>query len=120
MSDETENTGYEDYLLSVAYHDGINKGIASCAAGPWTYRTDTGDATGKVVETAELPKLEKNIPLLILTKEKNYGTEYGILYYDELDIVEPGYHWSVDLIMVSEDWLREHLIAYAEINEVRK
>ena len=28
----------------------------SCAAGPWTYRTDTGDETGKVVESAELPE----------------------------------------------------------------
>jgi len=34
----------------------FREGQQSCAAYPWTYRTTTGDETGEVVESAELPK----------------------------------------------------------------
>jgi len=69
----------------------------SCAAGRWIYRTDTGDETGKVVESAEYPVKEG----WYLCMADNY-VGYLLLHRS-------------DKCNANRTNLRKHLIAYAEI-----
>lgn len=107
----------EDYLIGA-----INKGHegrkllrmicrvlgSQSAASPWTYRTDTGDEHGKVVESAELP--EKDSKKVFIGKFKGMIYKYEIILW--------GKYGGMYLVCGAGrdfNWLRKHLIAYAEI-----
>jgi len=105
----------------------ITKGQQSCATTPWTYRTDTGDEHGKVVESAELPEKISSKEILgdfnIIPENLCNFNRYGTFqWYDQepeeynnagFDI----HDWYVAGEQVTDDWLRKHLIAWAEINK---
>ena len=96
----------------------LDTGNKGCATGKWHYRTDTGDETGKVVESAELPEKGKWKRYLIHVNDECIGVEperqpsYCVLYGSE-----QGFDgWCLDRDeLVTDDWLRKHLIAWAEI-----
>ena len=94
MSNDVERT----LAIMEAFHTGRESGISECAAGPFHYRTDTGDKHGKVVESAELPELKKD--------------HLGWFRYEHefLLVIHP----TSKVAQVTDD-LRKHLIAYAEI-----
>ena len=93
-----------------------NHAQQSCAASPWTYRTITGDETGKVVEGMDLPErteAEKNWdPLLI--KFRPEGGECARPFAKLLQYMIGTWHIQ-GYGNVTDAWLRKHLIAWAEI-----
>ena len=80
---------------------GFKRGQQSCAAGPWIYRTDTGDETGKVVESAELPKGKDDTWFLML-----YGFDDQCMGLATINDIEK-----------QPKWFRLHCKAYAEIRK---
>ena len=100
--------------FNMGYHAGVIDGRDSCAASPWTWRTDTGDATGKVVEDAELPeKTGKKLFWLdcMITDGRDY-IETAEVWIDG----KTGRQWGdTEANVFADDYLRNCLIAYAEI-----
>ena len=84
-----------------------NKGC-NCAADPWTYRTDTGDETGKIVEDAELP--EEKLGWILVMIDHRDNISYPTYYWSETTK-----HWIYDCFGIDTNWLRKHLVAWAEI-----
>jgi hypothetical protein len=113
---EDQLTTDDESVLCDRCFDAYKQGQQSCAAGPWTYRTDTGDKKGQVVESAELPSDDKCGYYIALL---DYGDEDSPYY--ELMIAVPNretlkfeLHFT-DKNPTNETWLRKHLIAWAEI-----
>ena len=99
----TGEVNYDDWLQE--QEDAYKQGQQSCAAGPWVYRTDTGDETGKVVESAGFPKNQDKLYLL-LTKGKDIlilDSRYG-------DWIIKGSGSTVTI-----EWLQRNVIAFAEV-----
>lgn len=102
------------------FGDGYNLGMKTaeglCAAGPWTYRTDTGDEKGKVVESADLSEksILAQIDTLILPTflYRKGPCFYAVRIELRLNDNEP----VERLMVISFDWLRKHLKAFAEIH----
>ena len=99
--------GFDDLLVGskkplkgFSYVEGVGDGIAQCAASPWTYRTDTGDEHGKVVESAELP--EEGRPLLVTMTDEDNQSSYCVTTIS----------WRSD---EHRDFYRKYLIAWAVI-----
>ena len=73
----------------------------SCATGPFIYRTDTGDETGKVVEDTGLPKGKDDTWFLML-----YGFDDQCMGLATINDIEK-----------QPKWFRLHCKAYAEIRK---
>ena len=92
--------------------------VQSCAASPFTYRTDTGDEHGKVVEDAELPErdIHENHFFLLWFDDDNSSPFELAKLRANIWIYNPGSIENVTKNQVADiTWLRKHLIAWAEI-----
>ena len=109
--------GVVEVINEETFKVGWDAGIENCAASPWTWRTDTGDATGKVVENAELPEGKEEDPWCMLFHCGNF--KYQEDFYVVAETMYRGLGNEKVLSLGGgvreEDWLRKHLIAYAEI-----
>jgi len=106
------------------FQRGKIEGQQSCASSPWIYRTDTGDEYGKVVESAELPADNLNCEQFSDNEDKSYLGEirhqdgsggFRIVEFGEPDPEDDEINYYIDHGWIKTDWLRKHLIAYAEI-----
>lgn len=103
---------YDDWLRK--QEDVYKQGQLSCAAGPWVYRTDTGDEHGKVMEDAELPKKDgETEPHYIFKLKAGYHSWVYALFY-VVNRLGNLYFYSADL-EYSDDYLKGIVIAWAEV-----
>lgn len=104
-----------DVSVRYAFEQGAEWGQLSCAASPWTYRTDTGDRHGKVVESAELPEKPREDYLFLFSFPASC-TRVVVGTFTPSFAHAP---WIMDGGKTfTEEEFRKHLIAYAEIQEV--
>lgn len=94
------------------YQEGFDKGESVCAASQWHSRTDTQGLDGEVVEDAELPEKVPDVEYLAMLRREDGGhfVVYGWDYQAE--------EWFDQFLFQSgpsDEWLRKHLIAWAEV-----
>lgn len=66
VNEATGNTPQKSKLPAEVINEFIKQGQLSCAAGPWTYRTDTGDEHGKVYWDDKLPEKKVDGVLILI------------------------------------------------------
>ena len=99
----------DEEVEEIAYQIGREVGIKSCAAYPWTYRTEEDDEVSQINKDAELPEADEE--RLYLFKVKHESSDRPYVFTGFWD---GNGRWFINEIMRTEE-AREKIIAFAEI-----